>query len=1233
MCTSHEDEVWFFPDDHKASQGVDSESHREPVARIAKCMLDEVVRNGISEVTDEPIKLWFDTMASHSITSDKSLFGVDGPLQKCDVVVQDWGDARFGVSECGMTCFGLMLYHERAAGTILAGFEMEQLFDLDWVRNKVEVVATFKQDRQLVIRFKTTPESRVMEGEVTGEVYEMVCRLGTYIRSEHELEEVKILKMTLDQGAFKRSLEAMHFHDNTCHTCTSYIAISADTKILSNMPFCGRDVHNIEHLSDGKCPCCAVGKCTWSSRDPHRVAAEGSGQTTDMADVEFVYSGDPLSMTETVGFDLMFIDGLVTVVGVGRNRGYKHVVTTPSRKAGVIKRAMDLIINDYARFGVLVDELINARQRAYVKPKHHMFGGQYRPPEPGAPRPISMVDAIEVDNEAAFIDAALHLVSNKKQKLVFAFVVSGEHVSYVERAIRTIKERVSSMRSSIHFRIEKKMLSWLISHAVMWINVLFSKRSPRSAWWNLTNTQLSYRDLTRTKFGDPVIASRPGVLKHGQPRGELGWSMGANPRQPGAIFFYSGETGNVKSRLRFKTHIDVDSQKTFGKNRTFIEPASVAKSYLKYVRERRTALDLESETVMPADISEGDSSDKLDDASSCFINGGQGVELSADLTGDADDHSGEEKSRVVNDPEAVAMALTIDQICVMACRHNGNNKTLTWAKALMRDGAKGSIALEAIQKELKQIVIDYDVCKPVIGRVENFHFSHDLYDALKDKARLVVGKKIRDIIIEYGVELNSPTINGKLVNVMLSTCIEQGLELEVWDVKGAFLKAPLPTPGVYVKLMPHIVVLILDLLKVQDSGKFAEWTRAVRPDGSLIVEVNKGWYGLACSSMIWYQEIAGTLMTEGGYSRHPLERCLFHRIDQAGKWSYVLLHVDDMAVMAGEDGVEHARLRRILEVKYEALKVQTGDKVKYIGFEITRNRIENRFQLTMSEYINRLCEVYDIVAGNRKISNPASCEEYGKSVYTTVEDETPVGDIAKYRSLVMSMQYGTLVMPSVKYHVILLATRQVAPKQGDMKKARRVLQYMQSKASKPVYIYGYGENPDIYVYADAAFDVYSDSISHGGISVFIGNAGGAMYSSSNKQKCVTDSSTAAEVVSAVNGMPIGQYFRQILVVFGVFCNVIHMEDNMSCIAMVKSGCVSWDKKDRHIVRKINLMHEYFEDVDNHAVMVWCDTAWMIADGQTKALHGPAFEISENVQMGHALGDIGDYGVRAAKAVK
>ena len=227
-------------------------------------------------------------------------------------------------------------------------------------------------------------------------------------------------------------------------------------------------------------------------------------------------------------------------------------------------------------------------------------------------------------------------------------------------------------------------------------------------------------------------------------------------------------------------------------------------------------------------------------------------------------------------------------------------------------------------------------------------------------------------------------------------------------------------------------------------------------------------------------------------------------------------------------------------------------------------------------------------------------------------------DLTRFRSLVMSMQYGTLVLPSVKYHVINLASKQSKPTVGDYERAVRVLQYMISRRDKRLHLYGFGKNPTVYMYTDAAFDVYCDSMSHSGRAVFIGDAGAAVYSSSNKQKCVTRSSTGAEIVAAESGLILGEYFRCLMKELKYDCEVIQYQDNMSCICLVDTGFNQYDKKDRHTIRRINLMHDHFEDTSHRARMVWCETKRMIADGLTKDLHGAAFEVSEDILMGYPV---------------
>jgi hypothetical protein len=300
-----------------------------------------------------------------------------------------------------------------------------------------------------------------------------------------------------------------------------YLSLTSELQLLSNMPFNRGDVSNVNLISDGKCPCCALAKCTKETMNPNSKYDHSPNSV--LPDFDKSFPCDPSATTETVAFDYMFMDGKPILIGMGRNKGYVHAVPTGSRSIKKTRKAIELIINDYKRYGVEVTGLANGKKS--TKSSHRT-------------RASSMVVATESDNEAAFVDNAINSMG-RKFKVYSSFMVAGEHVAYVERVIRTVKERVMSMRLSLKFSLDDKLLMWLVAHAVMWINILFSKRSPLSAWRNMTNIILNYRDISRTKFGDVVVCSRPGILGHGQSRGEMGISLGANPRQPGAIFFYS----------------------------------------------------------------------------------------------------------------------------------------------------------------------------------------------------------------------------------------------------------------------------------------------------------------------------------------------------------------------------------------------------------------------------------------------------------------------------------------------------------------------------------------------------------------------------------------------------------------------------------------------------------------------------------------------------------------------
>ena len=1186
--------------------------------------------------------LWFDTMASHSITNDKKLFGSRGPSVKCNFNVNGWNDGNcLSVNQGGGTAFGFMLYCENASGTIISGYEVKNLWKLAWKMNDIELTLLRKG---IALRFSQNEQDRVLMSIVDEEVYESLCKDANVVACNGVIDDTADVKVTiLDIASYQRVLEVIHFHKVTCHAGFDGISWSLRGNLLSNCPIDDHDVRNICFVCPEPCLCCKSAKSVRTSNKPHQSHNHGVGQECVLPDKAYTFNRDD-SEGEMLGLDIFFIDTTPYLFAVGLKTGYSHALVMPNRSTGHTKPAIDMVIKDFKRHNIKVSKLVNV-----VVPK---------------------IIGVESDNERAILNTAIELFPDLH--ISADFVVPGEHVSYVERRIRTLKERVTATRVSLQWIIPPKLVSWLVSQVVTWMNILFSKRSPTSSWRLMHGGQLNYRDLTRTSFGDCVMAHRPDGQSNGQSKGELGISLGANPRQPGAIFFYSLSTQQVKCRVRFIKVLDVDLIKgyKFKANKNRIVQGCINQNYMTYVKHRQGAdegtptrddpnlfitPDLDDSSMRTSDNSEGESAEGADSKeplNGTFFNDSvenenelplssvdsvdstlrivedidnSETKVSDNITLITDDDNKRKKNAVkaINrDPymtrsqrkeNANTLPDIVDsvteEVYAMALCGKGklNSNTCNWKKAIAE---RGEVATEKIFDELKQICITYDVAEPVKEFVENYHNCHDLYDKDKDKARLVIGKAANHMLIDYGVDTNSPTINGKVINLMLSIAVHHDLELEVWDVKGAFLKSPLHTDGVYVKARGPVAEKMVEVRP--------DWKKYLKPDGSLMLRCKKGWYGLSVASMLWYEEIKSTLLNDCGMIQNEMEPCLFHKGEGKDRM-YIMLHVDDMGVLAPKDSTLKIKILKILEEKYEKLKVQTGEKVKYIGLEIFRDRGNKRIEVDMNKFISKLGLFHGLGPEITKtIRNPAKNIRFSKPLAEGEIDKTPFNDTMLYRSLVMSMQYATTVLPSVKYHVIYLATKQVAPLVADYKAAIHVLKYMLCKKNKPLHIYACGDNPDIYVYHDAAFDVYSDSISHSGISVFVGSGGAAVYCYSGKQKCVTRSSTCAEVVVAEKSIILGSYYVDLMTLLGFKPNIIYYEDNRSVMCLVDTGSRAHDRTSRHMVRKINIMHEYYSDPSNRAVMLWCNTKNMVSDILTKDMHGREFLEMENILMGYEI---------------
>ena len=137
-----------------------------------------------------------------------------------------------------------------------------------------------------------------------------------------------------------------------------------------------------------------------------------------------------------------------------------------------------MIVNDYTKHKVKVESIVNAHVKAPADFLDDTQDGD-GPRIDGKPVTLYHVERLVSDNEGAFLDVDMKLFNKDKTRdnisMSHLFVVSREHVSYIERMIRTIKERAASVRAGLHFQIKDRLLDWLIAHAVMWINGLYTK--------------------------------------------------------------------------------------------------------------------------------------------------------------------------------------------------------------------------------------------------------------------------------------------------------------------------------------------------------------------------------------------------------------------------------------------------------------------------------------------------------------------------------------------------------------------------------------------------------------------------------------------------------------------------------------------------------------------------------------------------------------------------------------
>ena len=1198
-----------------------------------------------------------DSMCQHHITGDRTLFD-DGQLHEgIEFRLRGYnGDKVTPYKYHGYSSkFGRMIYVPGAPRTLLCYADMDTLWHTSWARNGQSCLFTLRRDHSLRMMFRIQDKLLTYVGAKSASAQRLRANPDVTCAAVDGIEQ-------WSASEYKSALQVVKFHYANGHASQSFVESAVRHGLLRGIPFTLSDVARGFALL-GRCTACDVGKA--QRRHYHPPGTEAKPQAPQPPPVVTEdTAADEAPHQDSLGLDIMYIDGHAYLVTVSKRRKYLHVIRLAGKSEGDIQAALKVIIQDYKRHRADLIHLFNARSSV--------------PFPEDADNPIHGFERAESDGEPGIIALALSTFASEGIRLTPK--VSGEHVGYVEKVIDTVKDRVACVRSTLSYAVTGTILHHLVTDVVTWMNLLPMGGRAVSAHMLLTGTAPRYSDVMRCQFGDVIVATRQKKdLKKGMPAGELGLAVGISLTAPGAIRFYSFSSMTVKPRTRITVSNTVDLCPLFGENKHCNPPPALHATLRAYHKAQhpekdegddvpvqsqsvgisangevslstlRHVLDQGSDARILLDqMNATDPSSELDqydyryedaiaealadddpDLENTSCHGGLSSAAAAAISSKVREMDelglhcqtvparqlGEQAAIAATRPRATRQssrqrASTYQHDYAPLRQYQSNMvdvdgvdvdcASTSWKRGERDHPQKGA---EAIEKELRQIFITYEVCHPVDVQPKDVVYcrSHDLFDVkLADdscKGRLVVGAPVGGKEINYGIDLYSPTIDLRLISTMLSICVEQGLELSVWDVKGAFLKSPMKMPGVYVLLEKHIVDRLLAL-----DGIPEHWRDFVRPDGTMMVECDKAWYGTSAACALWNEDVNRTIVEECGYTRHSLVPCLYYKDLENGQKAYLMLYVDDIGAMMPADGQEKVRVLNILENKYESLKKQDGDYVKYVGLEVTRNRELNRFEVTMAKRTKKLAASYGVTS---TVPNPT------ESSVCFVDDDDDhlfnMVDTTAYRSLVMSLRYLTMAMPECLFHTSYLASKQGRPTEKHWAAAIHVLKYMLGACETPMCYGACGPEPRLDVYTDASFRTHSDTKSHSGKVIFLGTCGGSIFSASGKQHCVTSSTCDSEMIPFEECTYMASYLRDVLIELGVKVQmVIHWEDNTSCLHLTKHGTREYAKKRKHIISKIYSAKEYFDDPDNDATALHCRTEEMIADILTKDLHGAIF---------------------------
>ena len=407
------------------------------------------------------------------------------------------------------------------------------------------------------------------------------------------------------------------------------------------------------------------------------------------------------------------------------------------------------------------------------------------------------------------------------------------------------------------------------------------------------------------------------------------------------------------------------------------------------------------------------------------------------------------------------------------------------------------------------------------------------------------------------------------------------------DIPGAYLNANLKDP--------HMVRFQKDIAAIY-VNMYPEYREYLQPDGTLLLLVQKAFYGLPESSQLWYNEIRGFLIAQG-FEWNPVDPGLFMKT--VGDDRIILsLWVDDFLGFASKRSLID-ELKAAIEERFGDSRFNDNNVLAFLGMTITQPNRHGEVFVGVEEYIKRICEQSPFEL--RYVADP----NHKYLLRPKPKDKIEPVDSTQFLSLLMKAMWAAKrVRADVLIALSILASRGKNPDNFDMMCLEKVYCYLYSTQGMGL---RFAPNSmTLHYWVDAAYALNSDDKmqSQSGIMVTIGYANAPIFTASLKQKIVTRSSTEAELVALDNSVLHLKWFSQIMEFLGYPQRPARIyQDNQNVIFVCKAGN-SGSGKMKHMAIRYYFIHN--EITDGLLTLHYVPTKQMVADMLTKPLDGALF---------------------------